>query len=265
MKSLFDRSPNRKAILSPLAAGGAWRSAIGSRLEALPPAAAPIAVTLGGGIALLVALGLFVGGSEPQPDLASLATTQEFPAQPGQPKLAASATAPDAIPVDAGDTAASAPVAIAPAIAGGLLDDDLAGRAPQRLVPPPAANELTAAIPPALPGASGMMPAAAAVPVAETEQELLALEERQREEVEADVGPPSDEWTAAIDTSPVGPMQSAITTKYVNLRVGPDDDADVLMVVPALAEIEAEAGCNWCAVTYDGRSGYMYKTFISYE
>lgn len=100
------------------------------------------------------------------------------------------------------------------------------------------------------------------VAVAETAEELLLLEAIQQREVEADLAEPSRETTAAV---PRVSKVVATATAWVNLRTGPSDDAEVLMVVPALADIEAEAGCNWCAVTYDGRTGYIYKTFISYE
>ncbi|MBO6717469.1 MAG: SH3 domain-containing protein [Rhizobiaceae bacterium] len=102
------------------------------------------------------------------------------------------------------------------------------------------------------------------VAVADTVEEVLALEEIQRREVEADLASVSDEQTAAIANT-VGPKVAAKATTWVNLRAGPADDAEVLLVVPGSADIEAQTGCNWCAVTYDGREGYIYKNFISYE
>jgi uncharacterized protein YraI len=102
------------------------------------------------------------------------------------------------------------------------------------------------------------------VAVAETTEELLALEAIQRREVEADLAETSTETTAAIRPDP-GPRVAATATTWVNLRAGPSDDAEVLTVVPGDAEIQAEAGCNWCAVTYEGRDGYIYKNFIDYR
>lgn len=102
------------------------------------------------------------------------------------------------------------------------------------------------------------------VAVAETTEELLALEEIQRREVEADLATPSNEITAAIQ--PDTPQKvSARATAWVNMRAGPADEAEVLMVVPGNAEIQAETDCGWCAVSYDGRDGYIYKSFISYQ
>ncbi len=102
------------------------------------------------------------------------------------------------------------------------------------------------------------------VEVAETVEELLALEEAQRREVEADLAATSFETTSAVRID-AGSKVSATVTTWVNMRAGPSDDASVLMIVPGSAEIEAETGCNWCAVSYDGREGYIYKNFINYR
>lgn len=37
------------------------------------------------------------------------------------------------------------------------------------------------------------------------------------------------------------------------------------MVVPASAQIEAETDCGWCEISYQGRTGFVYKSFISYR
>jgi len=60
--------------------------------------------------------------------------------------------------------------------------------------------------------------------------------------------------------SPV--LGTARVTQFVNLRARPSDDAEVLLVVPADAEIQAATGCNWCEVVYDGKQGFIYKSFI---
>ena len=116
-----------------------------------------------------------------------------------------------------------------------------------------------------MPGAGSFMPT---VPVAETEEEIAALEEAQRRAVEADLGAPQPQEAAAPPTAgPLadGPaMRPATANRHVNMRAGPDDAAEVLMVVPARARIEAEDDCGWCQVVYQGRSGYIYKSFISY-
>ena len=39
----------------------------------------------------------------------------------------------------------------------------------------------------------------------------------------------------------------------------------VVTVVPASAQIEAEANCGWCEISYQGRTGFIYKSFINYR
>lgn len=257
MKSLFHRRPRQTPILTPRANTGAWRRQIASTFANLPPAAAPIAATIGGGVAMLLVAALFIGGGGEDRVAATETTTVDAVAEG---RAAPEETAPQ--PDQAAEVATtSTPAAVQPSATpqdSASADEessftDLATPDQQR----------TAAIPPALPGASQM--AEPVVPVAETEDEILALEAIQRSEVEEDVGPPSDEWTSAIAQDATPTRLPATTTRYVNMRAEPGDDGEVLEVVPALANIEAEGNCDWCAVSYEGRQGYIYKTFISYE
>lgn len=56
------------------------------------------------------------------------------------------------------------------------------------------------------------------------------------------------------------------TARAVNLRAGPSKRSKVLDVVPANATILAEADCqHWCSVVYEGRNGYIYKSFIRWN
>ncbi|CAI2932616.1 SH3 domain-containing protein [Aminobacter niigataensis] len=89
------------------------------------------------------------------------------------------------------------------------------------------------------------------VQVAETEAEIAMLE--------ASTG--MIDATAAIER-PLPDMSPAKAAKYANLRDGPADEAKVIVVVPANAAIEAETGCNWCTVVYNGQRGYMFKSLI---
>ena len=58
-------------------------------------------------------------------------------------------------------------------------------------------------------------------------------------------------------------MRPAQADKWVNMRAAPGNKSRVLTVVPAGSDIMAEAGCrHWCKVVYDGKEGYIYKTFI---
>ena len=215
-----------------------------SALARMPAAAAPVAVTVVGGIALVAMLGLLLGREAPPPEPAPatpVAAAQPAPDVEIAKAAVASAAAPEPEEEPARVAADLLPVS-------GLEAD---------AAPDPAR---TSSIPPAMPGAGALLPP---VPIAETETEVAELEAIQRREVEADVGSPSLEETASVRPDPPQ-MRPAIATKYVNMRASASDDAEVLEVVPALAEIEAQEDCNWCAVSYEGRTGYIYKSFISY-
>lgn len=263
MRSQFEYERSGDALLAPL---GRRRRRPFDRIRGyyadLPPAAAPLAVTLGGGLVLLVVLGTFLGrqADAPPPDTAEVAAAAaETPEQRPRPAGAPSGREADAAASPPSSGSSAAPAGPAPARSDAAAPRERPAR------PDPGR---TASIPRAMIGADAARPP---VPVAETEEELLALEAIQSREVEADLSQPSQgsqpsqEATAAIAAPPAAPRRQAVTTRYVNMRAGPGDDADVMLVVPALAEIEAEEGCDWCAVTYDGRAGFIYRTFISYR
>lgn len=246
MKNLFDigRQDNQP-ILSPLGKQAGFSSRIRGIGSALPPAAAPIAFTVIGGIALVVILSAVLGGTASQTvDNAAVAEPQETVAiiqetstedQPEEPALDTA--------VDMADPA--------PAVLATDMDMDTPDQ------------EQTSSILSVAPTQSDLRPS---VEIAESEEEIAVLEAIQREAVEEDIGAIDVQQTAATEAvnAPAAAMRSATTNNYVNLRAGPSDDAEVLMVVPANSAIEAEADCNWCSVTYDGRQGYIYTTFIAY-
>jgi hypothetical protein len=72
-----------------------------------------------------------------------------------------------------------------------------------------------------------------------------------------------DETVAEPAPAVASNLSPAKATQYVNMRAGPDDDATVLTVVPANASIEAEDDCRWCEVSYEGKTGYIYRSFIA--
>lgn len=259
MRSLFEYKRSDNGLLAPLGRRHGLAARLRHFFANLPPAAAPLAVTVAGGLLLVALLGTFIGrqASAPQQEAAVVSEEQrERPAAEAQPAATTTRSARADRPV--------APQAEAPAAASA----DAAVTPPPSPSPAAAANnpatdtQQTAAIPRTLlsPTALGVT-----VQVAETDEDLIALEEAQMQEVEADLAEPSPEATAAIDAPQGAAMRAAITTRYVNMRAGPEDDAEVLRVVPALAEIDAEADCGWCSVTYEGQSGYIYRSFISYR
>lgn len=93
------------------------------------------------------------------------------------------------------------------------------------------------------------------VQVAETEAEVAMLEQ-QTGMIDGATG------DAQLAAGPLPDLRPAKVVKYANLRDGPADEAKVIVVVPANAEIEAEVDCNWCTVVYKGQRGYMYKNLI---
>lgn len=68
---------------------------------------------------------------------------------------------------------------------------------------------------------------------------------------------------AAADAGPALPPLSPVkVNRYVNMRSGPADEARVVVVIPANATVQAQGNCGWCAVTYNGQRGYIYKRFL---
>jgi len=246
VKNLFDigRQDNQP-ILSPLGKQAGLADRIRGIGRALPPAAAPIAFTVIGGIGLVVVLSAILGGTpsetvdnvviaEPQETVAVVPETSTVD-QPEEPALDTS--------LDMADPAPS------------VLATDMGIDAPDQAQ--------TSSILAVVPTESDLRPS---VEIAESEEEIAVLEAIQRQEVEEDIGDVDVQQTSAtgVEQPTTAALQSATTNNYVNLRAGPSDDAEVLMVVPANATIEAETDCNWCSVAYDGRQGYIYRTFIAY-
>lgn len=60
-------------------------------------------------------------------------------------------------------------------------------------------------------------------------------------------------------------MRAAVVRRAVNMRAAPNGGAQVLGVVPGSSEISAETNCGWCRIDYQGRSGFIYKSFIDYR
>lgn len=109
------------------------------------------------------------------------------------------------------------------------------------------------------------------VAIAETEDEVRALEEQLSASGSAYFQlPPREQraldtpWTQPTPSGQTVDLPLAWTNKYVNLRAGEDNDAEVLAVIPANAQVRAQDNCaHWCRVVYEGRQGYVYKTFLS--
>lgn len=107
--------------------------------------------------------------------------------------------------------------------------------------------------------------AAIPVAVAETEAEVAALEEAMAAEGAQGFALPGEtaEPAATVAALPDAPQSPAWTSEHVNLRATPDNEGEIVAVIPADSEILAQEDCtHWCAVTHEGRSGFVYKSFI---
>lgn len=131
------------------------------------------------------------------------------------------------------------------------------------------------------------------VAVAESETELLALEDEQRRQnaellsevegtqlaysspVDLDVESAGVE-SAGIESAgvesagPIGegtagtaPLEPAQVTQFVNFRAGPANEEAVIAVIPEGTRIEATTECqHWCEALYQGRRGYVYESYV---
>ncbi len=56
---------------------------------------------------------------------------------------------------------------------------------------------------------------------------------------------------------------AARVTAAVNMRSSPKKGAGVLMVVPAGSAVQVFSCDGWCQIAYNGRTGWIYKNFLS--
>lgn len=254
MQNPFRPGRSEKPFLSPL-----------GRQRTLPAIAAPLALTVAGGVALVVAFGTMFGIQARH--VAPGAAEAERPAiveRTGTPaETQAAATAAVTPPAVEAMEPAAQPDRPSPAAP---RDGSTVGLASSGASQQPASAlrdadpDRTAAIPRAFPAT------APDVPVAETDDEIAVLEDIQSEENREDLGQAAQEAADEADAAAgrVG-MRPATVSSAVNMRAGPDNDAQVVKVLPARAGIDAEADCNWCKVVHEGATGYVYKSFIEYR
>ena len=238
MKWRFKAKQQKDApFLSPLSQQANYPISFSERM---PSAVAPIAFTVVGGLALVMVIASLLGTAEVEaPAPMSQDLTQSAP------ETAAVQAVPAALPVEAPQ------VPVTEVTAESLA----AAEVPSEPDPAPTGSILSA-----IPTGNALLPS---VEIAETEDEIAALESAQRQQVDEPGGVPAEQATVSIAED--DNLRDATTTGHVNMRSGPSDEAEILTVVPARTRIQAEADCNWCAAVYEGRSGYVYRTFLSYE
>ncbi len=65
-----------------------------------------------------------------------------------------------------------------------------------------------------------------------------------------------------VETTIIPVPTPAVTTAWVNLRAGPENGADVLMVVGAGVAVQVIECDRWCHVIADGRHGWIHRDFV---
>ena len=59
------------------------------------------------------------------------------------------------------------------------------------------------------------------------------------------------------------PAGAARVTAAVNMRSAPRKGAGVLAVVPAGSAVQVVSCDGWCKVSWDGRQGFVYKSYLA--
>jgi hypothetical protein len=107
---------------------------------------------------------------------------------------------------------------------------------------------------------------AARVAVAESETEVAELEERLASNGGEAFAVAALDSSGSLDADATefgGDAPMASVTAHVNLRAGPDNEAEILRVVPENADVALLDGCpNWCEVEHEGVRGYIFGSFI---
>ena len=69
-------------------------------------------------------------------------------------------------------------------------------------------------------------------------------------------------FPAELPEQPDASSRTASVNAAVNLRKGPGAKHGVMMVIPRKAKVEIFDCDQWCKVGYEGRTGYIYKSFV---
>lgn len=69
--------------------------------------------------------------------------------------------------------------------------------------------------------------------------------------------------TAAAQVAALPDSGSGRIIRAVNMRSAPKKGAGVLTVVPAGTSVKVMSCNSWCQISYEGREGWVYKSFLS--
>jgi uncharacterized protein YgiM (DUF1202 family) len=92
----------------------------------------------------------------------------------------------------------------------------------------------------------------------ESEPETAAADPQPPPAPEDPAAPERPQVTALPGADPI----AATVTTHVNMRAAPENDAGVVRVVPAGARVNVLACEIWCQVTYEGKTGWIFRDFI---
>lgn len=116
-------------------------------------------------------------------------------------------------------------------------------------------------------------PAPAATTVETSDAETSSSMAQAPAEPEMQIAPPETNVAAfggsgAAATAEVEPSaaaaatQTAPVTSHVNMRSGPNNDADVVAIVPEGKNVEVVDCERWCEVVFDGKQGFIHRRFV---
>jgi uncharacterized protein YraI len=106
------------------------------------------------------------------------------------------------------------------------------------------------------------------VPPSETriEERNVAADARETVAMVTPAGDqPAQKAAAAAPETPVAaapPQQKVKVTSYVNMRSKPQSGSSTITVIPAGVSVDLYRCDRWCEVGYNGKRGWVYKTFV---
>lgn len=97
------------------------------------------------------------------------------------------------------------------------------------------------------------------VAIAESEIEVAALESRMASRNQ-------DAFALSQGNAGSAETGQGTVTAYVNMRSAPENDAEILRVLPERASVAIVDDCpNWCEVEHEGVRGFVYGSFLDRE
>ncbi len=127
----------------------------------------------------------------------------------------------------------------------------------------PAVEEIGATTPAPAPTATAV-PATAAPPVATSENEAVVVATAAPTQPGAPPPAPTAAAQPATPQAGVALGSSAVTTADLNLRAGPSEDADVLIVIPAGTTIDllGDTVGDYVSAQVDGQTGWVARAYL---